>query len=798
MKRRSILVIDDDQADAELCETALGRVRGSPYAVSRAASAEGGLAAVRSGGVDCVLLDYGLPGADGVSVLKRIRAHDPFLPVVMLSGHGASEIAVQAIQAGAQNYIAKSMIGPDVLHEAITAAIAECSVRRSGPHSAPSVAIVLIIDDSEEDREALVRALDQVHGTGLRCLEAADGMQGIAMIGDHRPDCALLDYSLPGRNGLEILKLIRSVDRFLPVIMLTGQGNEAVAVRAMKAGAQNYLVKSNVTPETLYHAVEVAIQRATLERTVAEQQDRILAQQQELTQTNRLNSTILGGAAYMIVATDIDGIILAFNRAAEAALGYGAAEVIGQCTPMLWHDRGEVARRAAQLSAELGVRVEPDFAALVSTAGGTAIAASEWTLVRRDGRRFPARLSVAPLQDDEGRAVGFVAMMEDITASREMDRLKNEFVSVVSHELRTPLTSIRGSLGLIGATMATELPDKAARLVDVAYRNCERLIALVNDILDIDKIGAGKMRFDIRREDLSALLQQAADANRGIAEKLGVSIALAPVPGDWTVAVDAARLTQILSNLLSNAIKFSTAGQTVELSAEALDQWVRIKVSDRGPGIPPEARHRIFGRFSQVDSSIARQTGGSGLGLHISKELIERMGGRIGFESEVGRGTTFWVDVRPAEAVHGSPPTAPRERASGGSRRVLVCEDDGDIGELIRTILNGAGFDVDVARTLADARRLIRTGRYDAVTLDVTFPFGDGIDLARELDRDPEIERPPCIVVSGTARSTRLPDPADVGLADWLVKPFDPGHLVRAVFRAIAGNGGMESKRASI
>jgi PAS domain S-box-containing protein len=917
--RRSVLIIDDSPGDAGLCEMTLARVPGADYAVRHTSNGESGLASIASEGADCVLLDYSLPGRNGLEILKLIKNVDPFLPVIMLTGRGDETLAVQAMKAGAQSYLPKSTIRPDILHAAITTAIAECRERKVASKLVPPMWTVLIIDDSEDDREAVIRALKHAHGPGYRYLEAGDGMHGITLIGEHHPDCTLLDYSLPGRNGLEILKLIHIVDPFLPVIMLTGKGDEAVAVKAMKAGAQNYLVKSSVAPDMLHRAVEFAIHHATLERQIGEQRQKILAQQQELTQTNRLNTAILDSSTYMIVATDIDGLILVCNRAAEMALGHAAAEVVGKCTPMLWFDRDEVERRATELSEELGTHVEPDFDVLVRMSRGESSRTNEWIFVRKDGSRFPAHVSITPLRDHENRAVGFLTMIEDITErlqkdaalrdseetfrsaiehapngmaladpdgrwlkvnqalcqllgmkqeelmqtnfrilagldeaeadrkglqalvtgevevfrqekqflhttgrtvwtllnlslardaggapkhfivqlqditnQKEMDRMKSEFISVVSHELRTPLTSIRGSLGLVIGTMGRDLPDKAVRLIDIAHKNCERLIVLINDILDIDKIASGQMRFVICRENLAALLQQAVDANRGFAERLEVSIALAPIPDDWTVDTDAARLIQILSNLLSNATKFSPAGATVELFAERRDGTVRIHVRDHGPGISEEFSRRIFSRFSQADSSIARKQSGSGLGLHISKELIEHMGGHIGFTSEVGKGTTFWVDVT---AGRSSEPAAPEATAHGhpSGGRVLVCEDDDDVGELIRTILTNAGLAADVVHTIPEARRRIMTGQYDAMTLDVTFPQGDGIEFARELGGDRLASRLPIVVISCNPKAGRIADGSTTGVVDWIVKPFDHKDLVRVVEGAINARSRLEA-----
>jgi signal transduction histidine kinase len=237
-----------------------------------------------------------------------------------------------------------------------------------------------------------------------------------------------------------------------------------------------------------------------------------------------------------------------------------------------------------------------------------------------------------------------------------MDRIKSEFISIVSHELRTPLTAIRGSLGLMAGAMAKELPDKANSLLRIACQNSERLAMLINDMLDIDKIASGQMRFDIREEALSSLILQAVESNRPYAEKLGVAIVAAPIDAELTVAVDPVRLSQVLANLLSNAAKFSSRGDKVEISAQASTKGVRILVADHGPGIGKDFQDRIFRKFSQADSSAARIKDGSGLGLHISKQLIEHMGGEIGFDTEIDKGTTFWVDI-PAAATRRRPST---------------------------------------------------------------------------------------------------------------------------------------------
>lgn len=249
----------------------------------------------------------------------------------------------------------------------------------------------------------------------------------------------------------------------------------------------------------------------------------------------------------------------------------------------------------------------------------------------------------APQRGADGSVIwhGFIS---DISERKHLERLKDEFVSTVSHELRTPLTSITGSLGLINGGALGAVPDAIKNMLAIAEGNSRRLRQLIDDLLDMDKLIAGKMVFDLQPIKLDDLLAECDASHQGFAHQLGVRLMHTDCP-ELQVLADTQRLQQVLSNLLSNALKFSPVQGEVRLYSELAGQSVRILVSDQGPGIPTDFTARIFTKFSQADASDRRQKGGTGLGLAISKELIERMGGAIGFVSEPQQGSTFWIEL---------------------------------------------------------------------------------------------------------------------------------------------------------
>ena len=247
---------------------------------------------------------------------------------------------------------------------------------------------------------------------------------------------------------------------------------------------------------------------------------------------------------------------------------------------------------------------------------------------------------------DEGSGqVLFTGTLNDITERRRIAQLQSEFVSVVSHELRTPITSIRGALALLDAGTAGPIAPAQLKLVQIAHKNSQRLVTLVNDILDMEKLMAGKMTMKIESLNLTQLLESALEANTAYAQGLQVHLAFS-APAQETIALfDANRLMQVMANLLSNAAKFSPKDIPVEICLYERDAHWLVEVRDHGPGIPLEFRNRIFSAFAQANSSDTRQQGGTGLGLKISKALIEMMAGEIGFDSELGKGTCFWFTV---------------------------------------------------------------------------------------------------------------------------------------------------------
>ncbi|MBD3670099.1 MAG: PAS domain-containing protein [Gammaproteobacteria bacterium] len=269
----------------------------------------------------------------------------------------------------------------------------------------------------------------------------------------------------------------------------------------------------------------------------------------------------------------------------------------------------------------------------------------EYRVGRGDGHPIVLEEQGVPRTDHTNQVQGLAAIALDITQRKEMDRIKNDFISVVSHELRTPLTSISGTLGLIKGGVTGELNDRTRDMINVAERNAMRLSHLVNDILDIDKLEFGGLPLESKPLDLIDIIRDAIEENLAYAEQLGVALTLGEHPDSLVLYGDRERLVQVLTNLLSNAAKYSPGGESVEVSVNETEHWVRVAVRDRGPGIAEAFREQVFNKFCQGDTTDARYQYGTGLGLNIAKVIVERHGGEIGFDSTLGQGTTFWFTL---------------------------------------------------------------------------------------------------------------------------------------------------------
>jgi PAS domain S-box-containing protein len=471
-----------------------------------------------------------------------------------------------------------------------------------------------------------------------------------------------------------------------------------------------------------------------------------------------------GVTDYALFIVDPDGLVTNWNAGAERMSGYTTEEAIGESF-VHFHPQEEI---------EAGVPQE-----LLAQALAHGRSESQGWRVRKDGSRFWAESIFHALYADSGALIGFAKITRDISERKKIEQLKDEFVSTVNHELRTPLTSIAGSLGLLSGGAGGELPAGAARLITIAHANCQRLIRLINDMLDVEKIQSGKMRFEMTPLSLADVARRSVESMRTYGEQPNVSVELSV--GTYTeVRGDADRLIQVVTNLLSNALKFSPPEGTVTVAVEQIDRLVRLSVRDQGPGIPDEFRSRIFTKFAQADSSDSRQKGGTGLGLVIVKEIVERHGGRLWFESTSGQGTIFYVDL-PAPALNRT------SAGSGSDAAVLVCEDDDDIAAVLTEILEREGLAVERARTLAEARAvLVRSNAPQALLLDLVLPDGDGVSLIRELRARESTQDLPIIVLSAQAQRGRDEiGSTAINVVDWMEKPIEIGRLRRAVSIAL-------------
>lgn len=478
----------------------------------------------------------------------------------------------------------------------------------------------------------------------------------------------------------------------------------------------------------------------------------------------RLLEKALQSAENSVVITDTNARILWVNDAFTRMTGYSREEALGSGTKIL----------------KSGRHGQPFYARLWQTIKSGEVWRGEVDNRRKDGRIYPEEMTITPVLDEAGAITHFIAIKQDITERKRLERLKSEFVSTVSHELRTPLTSIRGSLGLLVGGAVGELPDKAKGLAQIACNNSDRLVRLINDILDVEKIESGRMSFSLRPLLLEGVAREAVAANEGFAREHRVSIVLDNALPGAKVLADPDRLNQVITNLISNAAKFSPEGETVRVRIAAHGEGVRLTVADRGPGIPDEFRARIFQKFSQADSSDTRKVGGSGLGLTITKAIVERFGGELSFDSERGAGAAFHADLPLWKDV----PIVARMEGIGPA--VLVCEDDVDAARVLAALLESRGMQADVAYSAEEAWQKLADTDYAAMTLDLRLPGQDGLSLLRQMRGEARTAHLPVVIVSGEKTAAAEREIASLDVEDWLLKPIDGERLVRAV-RHVAG-----------
>ena len=495
------------------------------------------------------------------------------------------------------------------------------------------------------------------------------------------------------------------------------------------------------------------------------------AVEQALRQSEQRTRSILDNMLGGLITIDADATIESANPAAERIFGYEPGELVGR--PL----------------AGLVPEAVGDRAAYLRTAFARAIGRiTEWRGRRKNGEEFPFELSMFEFTGG-GAGRHFAGSVRDVSERHAVEKLKGEFISTVSHELRTPLASIRGSLSLLAGGVLGDLSDEAREMVTIAERNCVRLIGLVNDILDLERLEQGRLQMEIGEVAMADVLARTREAVQAFAAEREVPVEMEPT----TVAVqgDGARLVQVLVNLVSNAVKFSPAGAAVRVTVRENDGRVRVEVSDRGRGIPASHRAAIFERFRQVESSDSREKGGTGLGLAICKAIVEQHGGEIGVESEVGRGSTFWFEIPSA-------PAADRFlemfRVADGRPDVLLADHDvALLGVLVRQLV-GDGVRVRVAHDAAEAEQAIREAAPRLLVVDLGLPEGEGRRLLDHLRAEERLSLVPLLVYSAQDVDERLQRKLALGPTRFLTKSRVTDVEVRQVVSRMLAAEAREAK----
>lgn len=511
-----------------------------------------------------------------------------------------------------------------------------------------------------------------------------------------------------------------------------------------------------------------------------------------------------------IATKNLDGIIQSWNASAERLFGYRADEIVGKPVTILIPPE----------------RLTEEEEILSRLRRGLPAEHLETVRLKKDGTPIPVDVTVSPLKDPDGEVVGASKLIRDITDRKRMERerqellareqslrahaeaagrMKDEFLATVSHELRTPLNAILGWATMLSKGNVD--PSLAPRGIESIERNARAQAQLIEDLLDVSRIISGKVRLDVKPVALSTIVEEALDAIRPAAEAKSIKLEINIDPAANHLRADPARLQQVIWNLLSNSIKFTPSGGSVKVTGKRLDGKAEISVSDTGEGIKPEFLPYVFDRFKQGDSSVTRRHGGLGLGLAITRHLVEMHGGTIQAESDGdGHGATFTVKMLiPAvtaesatgDGAHGDRQTSPFEMTGPPDLqglKILAVDDSPDTRELLSTVLEGYGAQVATASSVREALDLFAVWKADVLVCDIGMPEEDGYALIKAIrELPPEKGRDtPAIALTGYVRIEDRLRALRAGYQMFVPKPIEATELGTIVANLVSGNGARE------
>jgi PAS domain S-box-containing protein len=640
---------------------------------------------------------------------------------------------------------------------------------------------IIVIDDDEVDRYALKRALSN---TNIRydLTECSDAGSAMAELSSSKFDCVFLDYLLPGADGLSLLQEMKQAGITAPIIVITSQGDEQVAVKMMKAGASDYIVKTYINAQSIEQVLIHALRLYEMEKMRAETEKALRLSEARLAEAQRI-----------------------------AAIGNWEFDLI--TSGMFWSD--EVYRiyglsKDEPAGEQLMKFIHPDDMFVIDNTLRKAYngepATGDFRIVLNDGRMKYIHIQSRP-QYHDGKLVKLTGTVQDITARKLVERelteakkkaeestiIKERFLANMSHEIRTPMNAITGFAKLL---LQTPLNSEQRSFIEAIDISGEKLLVIINDILDYSKIEAGKLVIEKTTMDPAQVARDVAQLLAIKANEKGLDLSVT-VDEKLPAALigDPVRLSQVLTNLAGNAIKFTEKGY-VKISIKVAEESgtfhvLDFSVEDSGIGIEEDKLDHVFEGFAQAASDTSRKFGGTGLGLTIARNIVEIQGGTISVKSIPGSGTTFTARIPFERSQDNTAPAVAPSIARKDTRldgvRVLLAEDNELNSFLAITILQKSGCQTMLAKNGVEAIGLLKQHQFDVVLMDIQMPEMDGYTATRFIrtQLDEPLRSIPIIAMTAHALHDEQAKCINLGMNDYISKPFDPEAL-RAKIRALA------------